>query len=105
MPAGLIQHEHRVHAWLKLPREVLQKERHRIGTHPRQRQGESLVRAGPAGGKQIQALEALIDDTRWTLAALVPDAGGSSLLAKACLVLAPELETRVRMLCREALQL
>jgi hypothetical protein len=105
VPASLIQHKDRVHTGLKLPREVLQKDRHRIGTHPRQRQGESVIRAGPAGGKQIQALEALIDDTRWTLAALVPDAGGSSLLAKACLVLAPELKTRIRVRRREALQL
>ena len=105
MPAGLIQHEHRVDAWRKLTREVLQKERHRIGVHPRQRQREGLVRAGPAGGKQIQALEALIDDPGRTHAALIPDAGGSSLLAKARLVLTPELEAGVRMLCREGLQL
>ena len=62
VPASLIQHEDRVNAGLKLVSKVLQKDRHRIGIHPRQRQREGLARAGPAGGEQIQVLEALIDD-------------------------------------------
>ena len=72
VPASLIQHEDRVNAGLKLVSKVLQKDRHRIGIHPRQRQREGLVRAGPAGGEQIQALEALIDDPG-RAPAFVPD--------------------------------
>src|SRR3954467_5549405 len=99
VPAGLIQREHRVHTGLKLLSKVLQKDRHRVGTHPRQSQRESLVRAGPAGGEQIQALEALIDHPGWADPTLVPDPGRPALLAKARLVLAPELKTRLRMAC------
>jgi hypothetical protein len=101
VPAGLIWDQHRVHARLKLTRDVLQTDRHGVGTHPQQGQRKGLVRAGPAGGKQIQALEALTDHTGWTHAALIPDARGPALLAKARFVLAPELKTRLRVLLDE----
>ena len=84
---------------------MLQKDRHRIGVHPGQRQREGLICAGPAGSEQIQALEALIDDPGRAHAALVPDPCRPALLAKARLVLAPELKTRLRMLRRDGLQL
>ena len=105
VPAGLIQHEHRVNAWLKLVSKVLQKDRHRLGIHPRQRQREGLVRAGTAGRKQIQALEALVDHAGRTHATFVPNPCGPALLTKARLVLAPELKTRLRVLRRDGLQL
>jgi hypothetical protein len=105
MPAGLIQHEDRVHTGLKLLSKVFQKDRHRIGIHPRQRQREGLVRARTAGGEQIQALEALIDHARWAHPAFVPDPCGPALLTKARLVLAPELKMRLRMLRHDGLQL
>ena len=105
MPAGLIQHEDRVHTGLELVSKVLQKDRHRIGIHPRQGQREGLVRARTAGGEQIQALEALIDYAGWAHAAFVPDPCRPALLAKACLILAPELKARLRVLRRDGLQL
>ncbi len=105
MPAGLIQHEDRVHTGLKLVSKVIQKDRHRIGIHPRQRQREGLVRARTAGREQVQALEALINHARRTHAAFVPDPCRPALLAKARFVLAPELKTRLRMLRHDGLQL
>ncbi len=105
MPAGLIQHEDRVHTGLELLSKVLQKDRHCVRVHPRQGQREGLVRARKAGGEQIQALEALIDHSGRAHAAFVPDPCGPALLAKARLILAPELKTRLRMLLRDSLQL
>ncbi|WP_210160987.1 hypothetical protein, partial [Microvirga lotononidis] len=64
-----------------------------------------LIRARTAGGKQVQALEALIDHAGRTHAAFIPDPCCPAFLAKARLVLAPELKTRLRVLRCEALQL
>src|SRR5215203_5431853 len=60
--------------------------------------------AGPAGREQVQALVALIHEPGWAHAALVPDPRGPSFLPDAGFVLAPDLETLVRMLSRDSLK-
>ena len=101
MPPGLIHHEHRVRTGRELTGKVFQEDRYRVGTHLRQSQCEPLVRARLAGGEQRQALETLIDHPQWTHPTLIPDPCRPTLLAQARLVLAPELQTRLRMLRRE----
>ena len=105
VPARLVWDQHRVHAWRTLPGKVLQKHLQCAGIRSRQSPSEGLVRAGTAGGEQIQALEALIDHAGGTHPALRPDPGRPPLLAKARFVLAPELKTRLRMRCCDGLQL
>ncbi len=104
MPARLIEDEDGVHLRREVPRQVLQEHPHCARIRPRQRQREGLVRARPAGGEQVQARVALIDHAGRAHPALVPDARGPPFLADARLVLAPELELRVRMLRGDGLQ-
>ena len=57
---------------------------------------EGLVRAGPAGGEQVEALEPLVRGPGRAHAALVPAVAGPALLTDAGLVLTPELDPRAR---------
>ncbi len=83
MPAGLIDHEDRVHTRRELLGKVLQKDRHRVGIYPRQRQRKDLIRARTAGAEQIQAREALIDHAGRAHSALIPSPRRPAFLAKA----------------------
>ena len=69
-----------------------------------QGQGEGLVRAGPTGGEQVEAGEALVGQPRRAHAALVPAVAGPPFLADPGLILAPELDVRVGMSPRDLLQ-
>src|SRR5215210_37218 len=93
-----------MHVRRELTREVVEKDPHRARVGSRQSQGERLVGAGPAGGKQIEARVALIDNTGRTHAPLVPDPCGSPLLPDTRLILAPELKALVGMRGSEGLQ-
>jgi hypothetical protein len=97
VPAGLIQDEHGVGIGLELPGEVLQEHSHAGRGCLRQGQGKGLIGAGPAGGKEVEALETLVGQPGWTHAALVPAVAGPAFLADAGLILAPELELGFRM--------
>ena len=105
MPARLVQDQHRVHARRQLPGKVLQKHLHCACIRSRQGQGEDIISSRPAGGKQGQALVALIDYARRAHPTLIPDPCRPALLAKARFVLAPELNTCPRVLSRDGLQL
>ena len=93
-----------MHVRRELAGEVHEKDLHRARIGSRQSQSERLVGAGPAGGKQIQARVALIDNTGRAHAPLVPDPRGSPLLPNTRLILAPQLETLVGMLGGQGLQ-
>ena len=104
MPARLVEDEHGMHVWCELMREVLEEDPHRARIGSRQSQRKSLVGAGLAGRKQIQAGVALIDNAARAHAPLVPDPCGPPLLPHTGLVLAPDLEALVGMLSRESLE-
>ena len=104
MPARLVEDEHGMHVWCELMREVLEEDPHRARVGARQSQRKSLVGAGLAGRKQIQAGVALIDNAARAYAPLVPDPCGPPLLSDTRLILAPNLEALVGMLNREGLE-
>ena len=93
-----------MHLRRELTREVIEKDSHRARIGSRQSQSKRLVGAGPAGGKQIQARVALIDNTGRAHPSLVPDPRGPPLLPDTCLILAPDLKAPIGMLSREGLQ-
>ena len=88
----------------ELTREGVEKEPHRARVGPWQSQGERVVGAGPAGGKQIEARVALIHDPGWAHPTFVPDPRGPPLLPDTRLILAPDLKAPIGMLSREGLQ-
>ena len=62
----------------------------------RARAKASSVPAGAAGGEQVEAGEPLVGGPGRAHAALVPAVAGPPLLADAGLILAPELDPRLR---------
>ena len=77
----------------------------RAGGRLGQGEGEGLVRAGSAGGEQVEAVEAPVGQAGRTGAALVPAVADQALLADAGLILAPELDLGVRMRGGDLLEL
>ena len=69
------------------------------------RASEGLVGAGPAGGEEVEAGEALVGQPLRAHPALVPAVADPALLADPGLILAPELDPRVGMGPRDLLQL
>jgi hypothetical protein len=104
MLARLVEDQHGMHVWCELIREVVEEDPHRARVRSRQSQRKSLLGAGPAGRKQIQAGVALIDNAGRAHATLIPDARGSPLLPDTRLVLTPDLEALAGMLSRESLE-
>ena len=77
--------------------ELRQEDLHAGGGGLGQGKGKSVVRAGPAGGKQIEAVEALVGEPRRAHPALVPAVADPALLPDPGLILAPKLDLPVRM--------
>jgi hypothetical protein len=86
-----------VRAGLERAGEALQEHGHARGGRLGQGEREGLVGAGPAGGEQVEAGEALAGQAGRADAALVPAVAGPALLPDPGLILAPELEPLVRM--------
>ena len=97
MPAGAVEEEDGVDIRGQLLREGGEEQRHGLGRHARQGQGEGLVSTRPAGGEEIKALEALVSHPRRADATLVPAMARPALLADPRLVLTPELDSSVGM--------
>ena len=97
VPAGLVEDEHGVGARLELLSEGDQEQVHGHERRGRQGEGKSLIGAGATGGEQVEALEALVGETGWAGAALVPAVASPTLLPDPGFILAPELDLSVRM--------
>jgi hypothetical protein len=72
VPAGPVEDQRRVHAGPELSGEARQEHGPARGDRLGRGEGEGLVRAGPAGGEQIEAVEVLVGQAGRTNAALVP---------------------------------
>jgi hypothetical protein len=97
VPAGLVEEEDGVYAGLELLGEVRQEHLHAGRGGLGQGEREGLIGAGPAGGKEGEARKALVGEPGRAHPARVPAMAGPSFLADARLILAPELEPRLRM--------
>jgi hypothetical protein len=86
-----------MHAGRKRLREVREEQAHAGGGGLRQGKREGLVRAGPAGGEPIEAVEALVGEPRRAHPTLVPAVTDPALLADAGLIPTPELDLGLRM--------
>lgn len=97
MPAGLVQEQHGVRAGSELGSKAGQEDVHGRGGCLGQRQGEGLVRARPAGGEHIEALEPPVGGAGRAHPALIPAVAGPALLPDPGLILAPQLQLLARM--------
>ena len=86
-----------MHAGPKFLGEVREEHAHAGSGGLRQGEREGLVRARPAGGEEIEAVEALVRQPRRAYPALVPAMADPPFLPDPSLILAPELDLRVRM--------
>lgn len=84
--------------------EVVEEHFHRAGIRSGQHQREGVVGSRWAGGKEIKARVALIDDTRRPLPALVPDAGGPPFLPDTRFIVTPEFQALTRVVSRQRLK-
>jgi hypothetical protein len=105
VPAGTVEDQRRVHAGPELSGEARQEHGPARGGRLGQGGGEGLVRARPAGGEQIEAVEAPVGQAGRADAALVPAVADPALLADAGLILTPELDLGVRMRGGDILEL
>ena len=87
VPSGLIEHHHGVLIFGDRHCEAIEELLHGFGVHIRHDEGEAIIRAGLDGCKNVGEREALIGETRRTLAARPPDVTGPALLSDARFVL------------------
>jgi hypothetical protein len=95
VPAGPVEEQDGVHTGCQLLREGGEEHRHGLGCRAWQGEGEGLLGARPAGGEEIDAVVALVGETRRAHAALVPTVAHPTLLTDPGLILAPELDLRL----------
>ena len=93
VPAGLIEHHHRVLVVSNRGCEAIEEDLHRLGVGVGQHECEAVVGAGLDGREDVGEGEALVGEARRSLAALPPDVARASLLADARLVLEEEADT------------
>jgi hypothetical protein len=94
-----------MHAGRKRLRKVCQEQAHAGGGGLRQGKGKGLVRAGPAGDKEIEVVEALVSRAGRAHATLVQAVADPALLPDSSLILAPELDLCLQMRSGDLLEL
>lgn len=104
MPAGLVEHEHRLDVRFQAPGEAVQEQAHGGGGDGRHDQREVGAAGRADGGVEVDRGEALVAQPGGTLPALPPAMRGAALLADARFVLEPELEAPPRVRGRRSLQ-
>ena len=85
-----------MHAGRKRLRKMREEQAHAGGGGLRQGKGKGLVRGWPAGGEEIEAVEALVGRAGRAHPALVPAVADPALPADPGLILAPELDPGLR---------
>ena len=94
-----------MHTGRKRLRKVREEQAHAGGGGLRQGKGKGLVRGWPAGGEEIEAVEALVGRAGRAHSALVPAVADPALLPDSGLILAPELDPGLRMRGGDLLEL